>query len=398
MTEHDWLTSTDPVAMLDWFNSPADYRPSVHPVISDRKLRLFAVACCRSCFGPPTSPDELARWEQGEAFADDPTRFRDPGNRLHDQDAAGLAMWAARRVGSASYQPDSPHPGKAALLREIVGNPWISYQWRNNDASTTQRSTSPCPGRHGDDPATQGRYAEGLDQDSGAGRVDDAGGMGLGTGGGTVRSAGVPNSSHQRQQSRRPTDQPGSDPSRGTSAVPRRKTEGAADGSEVSAGGSPLRSMRGIISESETESQAAMPRVSEGNQAGTARQAVSGNRNLVLLDRALLTPTVVGIARHIYDERTFDDMPVLADALEEAGCEDAEILGHLRGTERCYNCLGSGRLREEDDGGSYSVACRACTTSPGYTFARPNDGTGGIPLRGPHVRGCWVLDLILGND
>jgi hypothetical protein len=42
-------------------------------------------------------------------------------------------------------------------------------------------------------------------------------------------------------------------------------------------------------------------------------------------------------------------LAVLADALEEAGCNDAEILTHLR--------------------------------SPG-----------------PHVRGCWALDLILGKQ
>jgi hypothetical protein len=53
------------------------------------------------------------------------------------------------------------------------------------------------------------------------------------------------------------------------------------------------------------------------------------------------------LARSIYDGRRFDDMPILADALEEAGCGDLDILGH----------------------------CRA---------------------PGPHARGCWPLDLILG--
>jgi len=51
----------------------------------------------------------------------------------------------------------------------------------------------------------------------------------------------------------------------------------------------------------------------------------------------------------MYDERQFDGMPVLADALEEAGCTTAEIL-HL---------------------------CR-----------QP----------GEHVRGCWIVDLILGKQ
>jgi hypothetical protein len=57
---------------------------------------------------------------------------------------------------------------------------------------------------------------------------------------------------------------------------------------------------------------------------------------------------VLKMAKHIYGERTFDELPMLADALEEGGCEDEEVLGH----------------------------CRA---------------------PGPHARGCWVTDLILGK-
>jgi hypothetical protein len=54
------------------------------------------------------------------------------------------------------------------------------------------------------------------------------------------------------------------------------------------------------------------------------------------------------IAAGIYEDRTFDLLPTLADALEDAGCTDAELLGHLRGP-------------------------------------------------GPHVRGCWALDLMLAK-
>jgi hypothetical protein len=60
------------------------------------------------------------------------------------------------------------------------------------------------------------------------------------------------------------------------------------------------------------------------------------------------TSAVVALAQTIYDERDFLGMPILGDALEEAGCEDARILGHCR-----------------------------------------------IP--GPHALGCWVVDLILGR-
>src|SRR5262249_36808975 len=40
--------------------------------------------------------------------------------------------------------------------------------------------------------------------------------------------------------------------------------------------------------------------------------------------------TVAQMARSIYEERRFEEMPVLADALEEAGCTDAAILDHCR--------------------------------------------------------------------
>jgi len=94
-------------------------------------------------------------------------------------------------------------------------------------------------------------------------------------------------------------------------------------------------------------------RAEQTAQADLLRDIV-GNpfRPLPLLDPVILRwngGTVVKLAQVIYDERRFGDMPVLADALEEAGCTDADILDHCR---------------------------------------QP----------GEHVRGCWVVDLILGKQ
>ena len=69
----------------------------------------------------------------------------------------------------------------------------------------------------------------------------------------------------------------------------------------------------------------------------------------VAAESAWLTETVVALASGIYADRAFDRMPILADALEEAGCDNADILTHCRGD-------------------------------------------------GPHVRGCWVVDLLLGKS
>jgi len=68
----------------------------------------------------------------------------------------------------------------------------------------------------------------------------------------------------------------------------------------------------------------------------------------VSLGPAWRTPAVLHLAQAIYDDRAFDQLPILADALQEAGCTSREVLDHCR--------------------------------SPG-----------------PHVRGCWVVDLILGK-
>ncbi len=72
---------------------------------------------------------------------------------------------------------------------------------------------------------------------------------------------------------------------------------------------------------------------------------------------------------------------VLADALElDAGCTDEAILQHLRGRERCWNCFEMAGNRSGDE-------CREQGCVDGW-----------IPLSGPHVRGCFVIDLILGKE
>jgi hypothetical protein len=66
----------------------------------------------------------------------------------------------------------------------------------------------------------------------------------------------------------------------------------------------------------------------------------------VAFKSAWRTPDVKALAKGIYEEKAFDRMPILADALQDAGCDNDDILTHCRGTT-------------------------------------------------PHVRGCWVVDLVL---
>lgn len=50
----------------------------------------------------------------------------------------------------------------------------------------------------------------------------------------------------------------------------------------------------------------------------------------IQIDPAWLMPPVPSLALAIRREQRFEAMPILADALEEAGCDDARLLGHLR--------------------------------------------------------------------
>jgi hypothetical protein len=69
----------------------------------------------------------------------------------------------------------------------------------------------------------------------------------------------------------------------------------------------------------------------------------------VSFDPAWRTPTAVAIAQGMYESRDFSTMPILAGALQDAGCDNADILNH----------------------------CRDENTT--------------------HFRGCWVVDLVLSK-
>ena len=69
----------------------------------------------------------------------------------------------------------------------------------------------------------------------------------------------------------------------------------------------------------------------------------------VTLDPEWRTSTVLALASQMYGSRDFGAMPILADALQDAGCDNEDVFAHCRGS-------------------------------------------------GPHVRGCWVVDLVLGKE
>ncbi len=87
-------------------------------------------------------------------------------------------------------------------------------------------------------------------------------------------------------------------------------------------------------------------------QAALLRDVFGNPFRPLALDTAWLAwhdGLVVSTARRMYDTRDFSEMPVLADMLEDAGCADPQVLEHCRGP-------------------------------------------------GPHVPGCFLIDLLLGRS
>jgi hypothetical protein len=70
----------------------------------------------------------------------------------------------------------------------------------------------------------------------------------------------------------------------------------------------------------------------------------------VCFDAEWRTSTAVALAQQMYESRDFSTMPILADALQDAGCENPDILNHCRDPKQV------------------------------------------------HVRGCWIVDAILGKS
>jgi hypothetical protein len=80
------------------------------------------------------------------------------------------------------------------------------------------------------------------------------------------------------------------------------------------------------------------------------REIIGNPFRSVGFDSAWRTPDVAALATGIYESRDFSPMPILADALQDAGCTSEDILNHLRDSHAT------------------------------------------------HVRGCWALDLVLGKS
>jgi hypothetical protein len=273
MTEAEWLASTDPEAMLRFLlgeppprpggllawlgftRVPGPEAPALGKQTSDRKLRLYACACCRRI-------GELLQDERSREALEVAELFADGLLGEEERQAAEAAAWDA--------------------LGSILTDPAL-------EAAQLLRRTDPT-------------------------------GMLLATG--QVR--------HWRHAAQAAVE--------------------AVRGAAAAATDQVIRAAReeAMYSGLEWAVQAAGPAV----RIRLLRDIVGNPFRPPAIRPAWLTwndGTVPRLARVIYQERLFEDLPVLADALEEAGCDNADLLAHCRGG-------------------------------------------------GEHVRGCWAVDCLLGKE
>jgi hypothetical protein len=253
MTEAKWLACADPAPMLKFVDGKA----------SDRRLRLFACACCRCIWQllPPGPSREAVR--VAEDYAD-----RQAGDRVRQ--AAEERAEVVRAAAPAAYDREVDE-STYAESDEVIAAGWTLLVAA--DAASAAKATTAASAAD----AARGASKKAGEAEAWSVQAD-------------LWSAGI---------GRRAGDWPFAEPAR---------------------------------------------------QAELARDIFGNPFRSPALDPAWRVwngGTVPMLARGIYEERAFDRLPILADALEEAGCTDGGILGHCRGP-------------------------------------------------GPHVRGCWVVDLILG--
>lgn len=232
MDEDAWMTGVDALAMLEYLRDNADKA-------SDRKLRLFAVACCRRVWRRLIDPRSQLAVEEAERYADgasDLARLREVrrGAELVAQDARqGIredgTNLAARAAEASAVEDIANVPGPASSLANLAAGAYTRMEGIQREPALFAEIKAHCD---------------------------------------LLRCIV----------------------------------------------GNPFRPLPAI---------------------NTAWLAWNGG-------------TVPKLARAIYDARDFDRLPILADALQEAGCDDTAILNHCRGPDS-------------------------------------------------HTRGCWVVDLVLGR-
>ncbi len=270
MTEQEWLECKDPEKMLE----------ALRGKISDRKLRLFAVACCQSVW--ELMPDDMARRavELAEMVAEDQADTEE-----RSRVSSVVDPWANTAYGVFSHGGfEGTGSVFAAMAAAAALNPMLMFTFHMGHVAagtfTPWECVAMARGQTAKEDAQERCWQE-RERDP---RYDDE-------------------------------DEPSDEWYEMASEV-----KYAAWDKGCAAG--------------------------RADHCSLLREILGNPFHPITFDPSWKTPAVVQLARSLYEEKRFADLPVLADALEEAGCQDATVLEHCRGP-------------------------------------------------GPHVAGCWLLDLIL---
>jgi hypothetical protein len=296
MTEAEWLTATDPSPMLGFLNGPAtretktvwgrEFTVDFHNnrALSERKARLFACACCRHLWHLLDEEHSRRLIEEGRSV----NLFEERELVEPHSDSCHNAVVLAERAADESVPPDELRRlSDAAFALSSVSGSYASYYGEElgpfeNELMATGEAALAVHHASTRYPPVVGHFGQ---------------------------------------------------------------THGAYDEldaviNRVCRAGAYLRISRydeGVDESAPTERMAA---------AELLRDIVGNPFRPVTFSPSWRTDTAVSLARQMYESREFSAMPILADALQDAGCDSDDVLNHCRGP-------------------------------------------------GPHVRGCWVVDLVL---
>jgi hypothetical protein len=291
MTEAEWLTCTDPAPQLEFLGGKG----------GERQLRLFIAACCRRV--RPLLPDEPCRHgvEVAERWANGRCTEQETDEAYRNALSAADAVMYLHRI-PVVHTLKRPMPAVVVLA--------IALRRLDDPLGLWDAETS-APVLGGDGAADRYRQALGVCK---------------------YAAAAVAVAADRRREKEGAVARLWGSATRTAHAVGGGTVYGYRPGDAAG--------IRAWNSESRL-------------QAALLRDVVAiPFRRLPAVPREVLAwndGTVRHLAEAIYEERAFENMPILGDALEDAGCDDADILNHCR----------EPRI---------------------------------------HVRGCWVVDLLLGKS